>query len=95
MKKRIITEDVLNVDETSAWLKMPKVTLYKLCPGREMPPVKVGRSLHFHRVTLEKLVLKNAMKFTGGRLSGFWHGVAKRERLGCDLFMLGWLDKKG
>lgn len=45
--------DVLDADEASAWLKIPKSTLYKLCTEGEIPAAKVGRHWRFHRETLE------------------------------------------
>jgi len=50
--------DVLDADEASAWLKIPKSTLYKLCTEGEIPSAKVGRHWRFHRKTLEKWLLQ-------------------------------------
>ena len=50
-------DDVMNADEASAWLKIPKSTLYKLCSDGELPTAKVGRHWRFHRDTLEKWLL--------------------------------------
>jgi excisionase family DNA binding protein len=50
-------DDVMNADEASAWLKIPKSTLYKLCSDGELPAAKVGRHWRFHRDTLEKWLL--------------------------------------
>ncbi len=50
----IVPDDVLNADEASTWLKIPKTTLYKLCNDGEVPGAKVGRHWRFHRETLEK-----------------------------------------
>jgi len=47
----------MNADEASAWLKIPKSTLYKLCSDGELPAAKVGRHWRFHRDTLEKWLL--------------------------------------
>ncbi len=47
----------MNADEASAWLKIPKSTLYKLCGEGELPGAKVGRHWRFHRETLEKWLL--------------------------------------
>jgi excisionase family DNA binding protein len=49
--------DVLDADEASAWLKIPKSTLYKLCTEGEVPAAKVGRHWRFHRETLESWLL--------------------------------------
>jgi len=51
-------DDVMNADEASAWLKIPKSTLYKLCSDDELPAAKVGRHWRFHRETLEKWLLE-------------------------------------
>jgi excisionase family DNA binding protein len=50
-------EEVLNADEASAWLRIPKSTLYKLCTDGEVPAAKVGRHWRFHRDTLEHWLL--------------------------------------
>ena len=50
-------DDVLDADEASAWLKIPKSTLYKLCILGELPCAKVGRHWRFHRETLEHWLL--------------------------------------
>ncbi len=49
--------EVLDADEASAWLKIPKSTLYKLCTEGEIPAAKVGRHWRFHRETLEGWLL--------------------------------------
>ncbi len=51
------TSDVLDADEASAWLKIPKSTLYKLCTEGDIPAAKVGRHWRFHRKTLESWLL--------------------------------------
>ena len=53
-------DDVLNADEVSAWLKIPKSTLYKLCSEGQIPAGKIGRHWRFHRETLEKWFLDQA-----------------------------------
>ena len=50
-------DDVLNADEVSAWLKIPKSTLYKLCSEGQIPAGKVGRHWRFHRETIEQWFL--------------------------------------
>ena len=50
-------DEVMNADEASAWLKIPKSTLYKLCSDGELPAAKVGRHWRFHRETLERWLL--------------------------------------
>lgn len=53
---------VLNADEASDWLRIPKSTLYKLCMEGELPAAKVGRHWRFHRDTLEHWFLERASK---------------------------------
>ena len=48
---------MLNAEEASAWLKLPKSTLYKLCTEGKNPAAKVGRHWRFHRETLEQWLL--------------------------------------
>ena len=52
----------MNADEASAWLKIPKSTLYKLCSDGELPAAKVGRHWRFHRDTLEKWLLDKTQR---------------------------------
>jgi excisionase family DNA binding protein len=56
-KRKIQATDVINADEASSWLKIPKSTLYKLCNDGDLPAAKVGRHWRFHRETLEKWFL--------------------------------------
>lgn len=57
--------DVMNADEASAWLRIPKSTLYKLCSDGELPAAKVGRHWRFHRDTLEKWLLDKTQRTQG------------------------------
>jgi len=57
MNKKPVNDDVLNADEASEWLKIPKSTLYKLCTDGEIPSAKVGRHWRFHRASLEQWFL--------------------------------------
>lgn len=52
------TDDIFDADEASAWLKIPKSTLYKLCTEGDIPAAKVGRHWRFHRETLESWILE-------------------------------------
>lgn len=49
--------EVMDADEASTWLKIPKSTLYKLCSDGALPAAKVGRHWRFHRDTLERWLL--------------------------------------
>lgn len=62
-------DDVLNAEEASAWLRIPKTTLYKLCNDGELPAAKVGRHWRFHRETLEKWLLDKTHRPQGGDAS--------------------------
>ena len=53
---------VMNAGEASAWLKIPKSTLYKLCSDGELPAAKVGRHWRFHRDTLERWLLDKTQR---------------------------------
>jgi excisionase family DNA binding protein len=55
--KKERADDVLDAEEASTWLKIPKSTLYKLCVEGELPAAKVGRHWRFHRETLEQWLL--------------------------------------
>jgi excisionase family DNA binding protein len=46
MKK---TDDVFDIDELAAYLKIPKSTVYKLVREGKIPAQKVGRHWRFHR----------------------------------------------
>ena len=61
-KRREQQDEVMNADEASAWLKIPKSTLYKLCSDGELPAAKVGRHWRFHRDTLERWLLDKTQR---------------------------------
>lgn len=61
-KQRAQHDDVLNADEASTWLKIPKTTLYKLCHDGDIPAAKVGRHWRFHRETLEDWFLSRTQE---------------------------------
>ena len=41
--------EVMNVDEISKWLRIPKSTLYKLCSEGQIPCTKIGKHWRFER----------------------------------------------
>jgi len=47
-------DNVLTIAELSAYLKIPKSTLYKLVREGKIPSQKVGRHLRFHREYIDK-----------------------------------------
>lgn len=61
-EQRCPYDDVMNADEASTWLKIPKSTLYKLCCDGELPAAKVGRHWRFHRNTLEKWLMDRTQR---------------------------------
>ena len=44
---------ILTIEELSAYLKVPKSTLYKLVRGGKVPSQKVGRHWRFHREAID------------------------------------------
>jgi len=44
---------VLTIDELSAYLRIPKSTLYRLSQSGEIPCKKVGRQWRFHRASID------------------------------------------
>lgn len=60
-------DDVMNAEEASAWLKIPKSTLYKLCNDGELPGAKVGRHWRFHRETLEQWLLERTRNVSASK----------------------------
>ena len=50
MNPRII---MMNVEEVSNWLRIPRSTLYSLCRRGEIPSIKIGKHWRFERKRLE------------------------------------------
>ena len=48
-----IAESVVMIDEVSAYLKVAKSTLYKLCQEGKAPGQKVGRHWRFRKETVD------------------------------------------
>lgn len=48
-----IDQNILNADEVSTWLRIPKSTLYKLCTEGEIPCAKIGKHWRFDRAVVE------------------------------------------
>lgn len=46
-------KDLMNADEVSTWLRIPKSTLYKLCGEGEIPCAKIGKHWRFDRVMVK------------------------------------------
>ena len=47
-------DNVLTIDELSAYLKIPKSSLYKLVQEGKLPGTKVGRHWRFRRETIDR-----------------------------------------
>jgi excisionase family DNA binding protein len=48
-----IDQNILNADEVSTWLRIPKSTLYKLCTEGQIPCAKIGKHWRFDRAVVE------------------------------------------
>jgi excisionase family DNA binding protein len=51
--KRLISE-ILTIEELSAYLKIPKSTLYKLAREGKVPANKVGRHWRFQKRSIDR-----------------------------------------
>ena len=54
--------DVMNSDEVSEWLRIPKSTLYKLCNEGRIPSTKIGKHWRFDRDLVERWFRKRLSK---------------------------------
>ncbi len=48
------TDSVMTIEELSAYLKVPKSTLYKLVREGNIPSQKVGRHWRFRKETIDR-----------------------------------------
>lgn len=53
--------DVLTLEETCIYLKIPRSTLYKLAQEGKVPCQKVGKQWRFHRRALESWISGTAV----------------------------------
>ena len=53
-KPRSWRDDVLTIEELSAYLKIPKSTLYKLVREGKVPCQKIGRHWRFRKVAIDR-----------------------------------------
>jgi len=44
---------VMNINDVSTWLRIPKSTLYKLCNEGQIPCTKIGKHWRFDRKVVE------------------------------------------
>lgn len=60
--KGSLTEPLLNADEASQLLHVPRSTLYELVRSRHLPHVRMGRALRFTRSDLGRWVRENTFR---------------------------------
>jgi excisionase family DNA binding protein len=58
----IVAKRLLNVEETAQYLGLRVDTVYKKARLRELPSVKVGRSLRFDVEALQRFIEEHAIK---------------------------------
>lgn len=58
----IVAKRLLNVEETAQYLGLQVDTVYKKARLRELPSVKVGRSLRFDVEALQRFIEEHAIK---------------------------------
>jgi excisionase family DNA binding protein len=52
-------QEIMTIEETSRYLRVPVSSLYKLAQSGKIPCQKVGRHWRFHRPTLDDWVAGN------------------------------------
>ena len=60
--------DVMTIQETSQYLRIPISSLYKLAQEGRIPCQKVGRHWRFHRITLEKWIARE-VQYDGTKIN--------------------------
>lgn len=48
--------ELFTLDEISAYLKLTKGTVYKLCQARKLPYFKAGRQLRFSKKSIDRWI---------------------------------------
>jgi len=51
----MVSDEILNIQEVSDYLKIPVSTVYKLAQGGKVPAVKVGKHWRFMKKDLDHL----------------------------------------
>ena len=54
MQMEALKDEFLTTEELAAFLKVPKLTVYKWVSQRKIPCVKVGKHLRFKRSEIEE-----------------------------------------
>jgi excisionase family DNA binding protein len=57
----ILTNEILNIKEVSAYLKIPVSTVYKLVQNGKVPAIKVGKHWRFMKRDLDLLFEQKAV----------------------------------
>lgn len=71
----INNNDMLTVNETAEFLRVPRSTVYKLAQAGKIPAQKVGRHWRFHRPTIVAWIAGRASSE-----SGFIRSLAEVEK---------------
>ena len=49
-------DEIMTVDDVAAYLKLSKITVYKLSQKGELPGFRIGNSWRFRKAEIEKMV---------------------------------------
>jgi len=52
----VIDQEIMTVDDTAAYLRMQKVTIYKHAQEKRIPGFKVGSCWRFKKSTIDKWI---------------------------------------
>jgi len=52
-------EELLTIDEVCRWLQVSKVWVYRQAREGNIPHIKLGHFLRFHKPAVEKWIMKN------------------------------------
>ncbi len=53
-------EEFLTVEEVTGYLKLARITVYRMLARREISTFKVGRQWRFYRKTIDAWLMKNS-----------------------------------
>jgi excisionase family DNA binding protein len=59
MKDQLETSAIMTIDEVASFLKLSKITIYKLVKKGDLPAFRVGNSWRFQRDKIEMIVTRN------------------------------------
>ncbi len=55
-----MTEELLTVEEVAGYLKIDRITVYRMLARRKIPAVKVGGQWRFYRKMIDAWLIKNS-----------------------------------